>query len=233
MTHKYISTEMLIIFTALMIIANFYYIFFEKIGFLLVLLLGCVLVYVGYVYFHKVRGLLSFWIGTLLIAFTLLSNKYTIIILFIFLVVLIIRYLIYKFKPLKVIATDEEVTSPIFIKQKWFGEQRTPVYVYKWEDVQIQHGIGDIHIDMTKAANIKETNTIVVRHILGKVQVIVPLNYNINLHAAAFYCTAYLEQQSYKIENNHIQVEEKTKEDNYTVNVYVSTFIGDVEVIYR
>lgn len=233
MTHKYISTEMLIIFTALMIIANFYYIFFEKIGFLLVLLLGCVLVYVGYVYFHKVRGLLSFWIGTLLIAFTLLSNKYTIIILFIFLVVLIIRYLIYKFKPLKVIATDEEVTSPIFIKQKWFGEQRTPVYVYKWEDVQIQHGIGDIHIDMTKAANIKETNTIVVRHILGKVQVIVPLNYNINLHAAAFYGTAYLEQQSYKIENNHIQVEEKTKEDNYNVNVYVSTFIGDVEVIYR
>lgn len=233
MTHKYISTEVLIIFTALMIIANFYYIFFEKIGFLLVLLLGCVLVYVGYVYFHKVRGLLSFWIGTLLIAFTLLSNKYTIIILFIFLVVLIIRYLIYKFKPLKVIATDEEVTSPIFIKQKWFGEQRTPVYVYKWEDVQIQHGIGDIHIDMTKAANIKETNTIVVRHILGKVQVIVPLNYNINLHAAAFYGTAYLEQQSYKIENNHIQVEEKTKEDNYTVNVYVSTFIGDVEVIYR
>ena len=210
MTHKYISTEMLIIFTALMIIANFYYIFFEKIGFLLVLLLGCVLVYVGYVYFHKVRGLLSFWIGALLIAFTLLSNKYTIIILFIFLVVLIIRYLIYKFKPLKVIATDEEVTSPIFIKQKWFGEQRTPVYVYKWEDVQIQHGIGDIHIDMTKAANIKETNTIVVRHILGKVQVIVPLNYNINLHAAAFYGTAYLEQQSYKIENNHIQVEEKT-----------------------
>ena len=171
--------------------------------------------YVGYVYFHKVRGLLSFWIGALLIAFTLLSNKYTIIILFIFLVVLIIRYLIYKFKPLKVIATDEEVTSPIFIKQKWFGEQRTPVYVYKWEDVQIQHGIGDIHIDMTKAANIKETNTIVVRHILGKVQVIVPLNYNINLHAAAFYGTAYLEQQSYKIENNHIQVEEKLKRQLY------------------
>ena len=67
-------------------------------------------------------------------------------------------------------------------------QQRTPVYVYKWEDVQIQHGIGDIHIDMTKAANIKETNTIVVRHILGKVQVIVPLNYNnINLRCI-WYC---------------------------------------------
>ncbi|WP_199197788.1 LiaF domain-containing protein, partial [Staphylococcus gallinarum] len=170
--------EMLIIFTALMIIANFYYIFFEKIGFLLVLLLGCILVYVGYLYFHKVRGLLSFWIGTLLIAFTLLSNKYTIIILFIFLIVLIVRYIIYRFKPLKVVATDEDVESPEFIKQKWFGEQRTPVYVYKWEDLQVQHGIGDVHIDMSKAANIKENNTVVVRHILGKVQIIVPLNYN-------------------------------------------------------
>ena len=101
----------------------------------------------------------------MLLHFCLIS---TIIILFIFLIVVIIRYLVYKFRPLKVIATDEEITSPIFIKQKWFGEQHTPVYVYKWEDVQIQHGIGDIHIDMTKAANIKETNTIVVRHILGK-----------------------------------------------------------------
>ncbi|GAA6823333.1 transporter [Staphylococcus sp. 18_1_E_LY] len=233
MTHKYISTEMLIIFTALMIIANFYYIFFEKIGFLLVLLLGCILVYIGYVYFHKVRGLLSFWIGALLIAFTLLSNKYTIIILFIFLIVLIIRYLIYKFKPFKIIASEEEVESPEFIKQKWFGEQRTPVYVYKWEDLQIQHGIGDVYIDMTKAANIKENNTIVVRHLIGRTQIVVPLNYNINFHFTALYGNAYINEQSYKVENTNIKIVEKTKEENYTVNIYLSTFIGDVEVIYK
>ncbi|MBF7016694.1 cell wall-active antibiotics response protein VraT [Staphylococcus durrellii] len=233
MTHKYISTEMLIIFTALMIIANFYYIFFEKIGFLLVLLLGCILVYIGYVYFHKVRGLLSFWIGALLIAFTLLSNKYTIIILFIFLIVLIIRYLIYKFKPFKIIAAEEEVDSPDFIKQKWFGEQHTPVYVYKWEDLQIQHGIGDVHIDMTKAANIKEDNTIVVRHLIGRTQIVVPLNYNINFHFTALYGNAFINEQSYKVENKNIKIVEKTKEENYTVNIYLSTFIGDVEVIYK
>ena len=55
------------------------------------------------------------------------------------------------------------------------------------EDVQIQHGVGDIHIDMTKAANIKENNTIVVRHILGKIQLVVPLNYNINLHGCSIW----------------------------------------------
>ena len=103
------------------------------------------------------------------------------------------------------------MTSPQFIKQRWLGEQRTPVYVYKWEDVQIQHGVGDIHIDMTKAANIKENNTIVVRHILGKVQLIVPVNYNINLHMASFYGTAYINGEAYKVENNHVQVEENRK----------------------
>ncbi|WP_145395517.1 cell wall-active antibiotics response protein VraT [Staphylococcus cohnii] len=233
MTHKYISTEMLIVFTALMIIANFYYIFFEKIGFIFVLLLGCILLYVGYLYFHKIRGLLAFWIGVLLIAFTLLSNKYTIIILFIFLIVLIVRYIFYRFKPLKIIATEEAVESPEFIKQKWFGEQCTPIYVYKWEDLQIQHGIGDIHIDMSKAANIREHNTVVIRHFLGKVQIIVPLNYNIKLHFSALYGNAYVNETSYKVENNNIKVVEETKEDNYAVNVYLSTFIGDVEVIYK
>ena len=33
-------------------------------------------------------------------------------------------------------------------------ESNAPVYVYKWEDVQIQHGVGDIHIDMTKILQI-------------------------------------------------------------------------------
>ncbi|GEP85394.1 transporter associated with VraSR [Staphylococcus piscifermentans] len=233
MTNKYISTEMLIIFTALMIIANFYYIFFEKIGFLLVLLLGIILIYVGYLYFHKVRGLLAFWIGVLLVAFTLFSNKYTIIILFIFMILLIIRYIVFKFKPLKIIASDKEVTSPAFIKQKWFGNQRTPVYVYKWEDMQIQHGIGDIHIDLTKAANIKENNTIVVRHFIGKILIIVPTNYNVNLHVAAFYGNASINHETIKVENNHIQMKEETKAENYNINIYASTFIGDVEVVYR
>ena len=39
----------------------------------------------------------------------------------------------------------------------------------------------------------------------------VPLNYNINLHMAALYGNAYLNGQSYKVENNHIQVEESLK----------------------
>ncbi|RTX65897.1 transporter, partial [Staphylococcus saprophyticus] len=168
-----------------------------------------------------------------LIAFTLLSNKYTIIILFIFLIVLIVRYIIYKFKPLKITATEEEVDSPEFIKQKWFGEQRSPVYVYKWEDLQIQHGIGDIHIDMSKAANIKENNTIVIRHIIGKVQIVVPLNYNIILHFTTLYGNAYVNETSYKVENNNIKVVEETKAENYAVNIYVSSFLGDVEVIYK
>ena len=49
---------------------------------------------------------------------------------------------------------------------------------------------------------------------------------------ASFYGTAYINGEAYKVENNHVQVEEKPKEENYS-KIYVSTFIGDVEVIYR
>ncbi|WP_281191136.1 cell wall-active antibiotics response protein VraT [Staphylococcus schleiferi] len=233
MTQKYISTELLIIFTALMIIANFYYIFFEKIGFLFVLLLGSILMYVGYIYFHKVRGLLCFWIGTLMILFTLLSNKYTLIILFIFIIIVAVRYIIYKRKPLEILSTDDATEKHSFIKQKWFGDQKTPVYVYKWEDLQIQHGMGDIVIDMTKAANLKTQNHVVIRHIVGKVQVIVPLNYNVKLNVSAFYGKVTLDRQQCKIENDNIQLTSQHKAENYTVNIFVSTFIGDVEVVYR
>lgn len=233
MTQKYISTELLIIFTALMIIANFYYIFFEKIGFLFVLLLGSILMYVGYIYFHKVRGLLCFWIGTLMVLFTLLSNKYTLVILFIFMIIVAVRYIVYKRKPLKVTTSEAVEASPSFIKQKWFGEQKTPVYVYKWEDLQIQHGMGDVYIDMTKAANLKSQNNIVIRHIVGKVQVVVPLNYNVKLNVAAFFGNINFEEKRLKLENNNVTLESSEKSDRYTVNIFVSTFIGDVEVVYR
>ncbi len=59
-------------------------------------------------------------------------------------------------------------------------------------------------------------------------QVILPVNYNINLHVAAFYGSTYVNEKSYKVENNNIHIEEMMKPDNYTVNIYVSTFIGDV-----
>jgi predicted membrane protein len=47
-----------------------------------VLLLGCILVYVGYIYFHKVRGLLAFWIGALLIALSTIKNINNMIIVY-------------------------------------------------------------------------------------------------------------------------------------------------------
>ncbi|PTF98603.1 cell wall-active antibiotics response protein LiaF, partial [Staphylococcus chromogenes] len=183
--------------------------------------------------FHKVRGLLCFWIGTLMVLFTLLSNKYTLVILFIFMIIVAVRYIVYKRKPLKVTTSEAVEASPSFIKQKWFGEQKTPVYVYKWEDLQIQHGMGDVYIDMTKAANLKSQNNIVIRHIVGKVQVVVPLNYNVKLNVAAFYGNINFEEQRLKLENNNVTLESSEKSDRYTVNIFVSTFIGDVEVVYR
>ena len=72
-----------------------------------------------------------------------------------------------------------------------------------------------------------------VRHLIGKVQIFVPFNYNVNLHFAALFGKVFINDKTYRVENNHIQVLEETKKDNYAVNIYVSTLIGDVEVVYR
>ncbi|KTW11891.1 transporter, partial [Mammaliicoccus sciuri] len=84
MKNKFISTELLIVLSVLILLSNIYYIFFEKIGLLLVVVMGTIFIYVGYLYFHKLRGLIIFWIGAILMIYALLSNPYMLAILFLF-----------------------------------------------------------------------------------------------------------------------------------------------------
>ncbi|PSC77878.1 transporter, partial [Mammaliicoccus sciuri] len=58
MKNKFISTELLIVLSVLILLSNIYYIFFEKIGLLLVVVMGTIFIYVGYLYFHKLRVLI-------------------------------------------------------------------------------------------------------------------------------------------------------------------------------
>ncbi|PWZ96114.1 transporter, partial [Staphylococcus pseudintermedius] len=47
------------------------------------------------------------------------------------------------------------------------------------------------------------------------------------------YGNVTLDQQRFKVENNNILMQSQHKPENYIVNIFVSTFIGDVEVVYR
>ncbi len=234
--NKFISTELLIVLSVLILLSNIYYIFFEKIGLLLVVVMGTIFIYVGYLYFHKLRGLIIFWIGAILMIYALLSNPYMLAILFLFLVFLVIRYLLYRKKPLRVEHVDQTSNENInesFIKQRWFSPQKTPHYIYKWEDIQIQQAIGDIELDLSLAANLSEHNVIVVRQYIGKTQIIVPYNYHVHVHITALYGRLYMNDQVYRVKNETVHYEENSHKNSFKVNIFFSTFMGDVEVIYR
>ncbi|WP_323704400.1 cell wall-active antibiotics response protein LiaF [Mammaliicoccus sp. Dog046] len=236
MKNKFISTELLIVLTVLILLSNIYYIFFEKIGLLLVVVMGIIFIYAGYLYFHKLRGLIIFWIGAILLIYALLSNPYMLAILFLSLVFLVVRYLIYRKKPLKVEHVESNSNENInesFIKQRWFSPQKTPHYIYKWEDIQIQQAIGDIELDLSLAANLSESNVIVVRQYIGKTQIIVPYNYHVNVHITALFGRLYMNDEVFRVRNETVNYEANSHKDTFKVNIFFSTFMGDVEVIFR
>lgn len=236
MKNKFISTELLIVLTILILLSNIYYIFFEKIGLLLVVITGMIFIYVGYLYFHKLRGLILFWIGAILLIYALLSNPYMLMILFLFLIFLVIRYIIYRKKPLKVEhveTTANENINESFIKQRWFLPQKTPHYIYKWDDIQIQQAVGDVELDLSLAANLSENNVIVVRQLIGKTQVIVPYNYQVNVHVTAPFGRLYLNDEVYRVKNETVHYNVNSHKNTFKVNIFYSTFMGDVEVIFR
>lgn len=198
--------------------------------------MGMIFIYVGYLYFHKLRGLIIFWIGAILLIYALLSNPYMLAILFLFLIFLVIRYVIYRKKPLKVehveITSNDNINES-FIKQRWFSPQKTPHYIYKWEDIQIQQVIGDIELDLSLAANLTESNVIVIRQLIGKTQIIVPYNYHVNVHVSALFGRLYMDNQVYRIKNETVHYETNSHKNSFKVNIFFSTIMGDVEVIYR
>lgn len=225
-----VSTEILITFIILLIISNLYYLFFMKTGMILVLLVGFLLVYSSQFYKKKLRGLVLLWIGIALIAFGMLSNPYTLILLFSFLIILSLRYLIARRQPsvITVENNDLRVSS-----QNWFNTKKTPDEVYKFDDIHLQHAIGDILIDLTTAANLRQENVIVVHQLLGKTTIIVPHHYQVKVDYSALYGQLTVDDFTKRSKNQRLTYLTPDYPNGVLIKVMVSSIIGDLEVIHR
>ncbi|KAA1037685.1 cell wall-active antibiotics response protein LiaF [Macrococcus equipercicus] len=227
-----VSTEILISFLILLLLSNLYYIFFIKTGMLLVLVLGGLLIYISQYFRKKLRGLVLFWSGLSLLLFGLLSNPYTLIVLFSFLVIIAVRYAITKRKPVHVIVTaDKDVHV---YGQKWFNTQETPKTVYRFDDIHLQHAVGDVTIDLTNAANLQQENLIVVNHMIGKTTVIVPHHYQTKIDYSALYGQLKVDHEfTRRAKNERLTYISEDYENGVAVKVIVSSIVGDLEVVHR
>ncbi|MCE4957502.1 cell wall-active antibiotics response protein LiaF [Macrococcoides caseolyticum] len=227
-----INSEMLIIFFTLILLSNLYYIFFVKIGMLLVIALAIILIYLSQHMKENLRGLIILWIGLIMLLFGLLSNPYTLIVLFSFIIIIAIRYIIYKRQPMKVIQTEDD--KMIINKQSLFSFQSTPDKVYKFEDINLQHAVGDINIDLSQAANLKNTNIVVVRNMIGKTTITLPYHYQVKVDYTTMYGELVIQDvYTKKARNERLTYESVAYANNIVIKLFVSSIVGDLEVHYR
>lgn len=227
-----VNSEMLIIFFTLILLSNLYYIFFVKIGMLLVVVAGVALVYLSQYMKENLRGLIVLWIGMIMLLFGLLSNPYTLIVLFSFIIIVAIRYIIYKRQPMKVIQTSDN--TMVINKQSLFSFQSTPDKVYRFEDINLQHAVGDLNIDLSQAANLKETNIVVVRNMIGKTTITIPYHYKVKVDYTTMYGQLSI-QDAYtkKARNERLTYESSEFANKVVIKLFVSSIVGDLEVQYR
>ncbi|MGN7476561.1 cell wall-active antibiotics response protein LiaF [Solibacillus silvestris] len=102
---------------------------------------------------------------------------------------------------------------------------------FQWRDIHIQRFIGDITIDTTETILPQGKAVIVIHQSLGKVRIIVPYEVTIQLHYSTLYgeatCLNYAPKQCI---NEQLHFEDGELEAKRVLVLYVTSWIGDVEV---
>src|SRR5579875_665853 len=157
--------------------------FFNR-GLIFSLFIAGVMIYLARKYSGKKRGRILFISGILFLVISLLNMITFKFILFVILLHFFYQYISSKKHP-KTISphltepeeyNQEEIlirTKPLF-ENIFLGQQKTPIHVYEWNDINIQAGIGDTVIDLSLTMLPKGETVIFIRNLIGNIQILVP-----------------------------------------------------------
>lgn len=141
-------------------------------------------------------------------------------------------FLLYQYltKKEQVVEIKNHVTTTSQQNQL-IGTTNTSSESYHWQDVHIQRFIGDITIDTTETILPQGKSLIVIQQALGKVRVVVPYEVSVQLNYSTLYgqatCFNYTPKQCV---NEQLQFEDGSTDAKRVLVIYVTTWIGDVEV---
>lgn len=218
--------------------------FFEG-GLLFSLAFTIGLTYFGRKLYSRKRGKIMFWIGLFATTVTVLNMM-----IFKFFLLAILVYVIVSFyqskknpeviKPLLVEPVDvpgepvkEQVLkkNPLF-RNKWFGRQKTPDYIYEWNDINIQGGIGDTIVDLSNTILPKGEAVISIRSFIGNIQILVPYDIEVSIHHSVAAGRADIFYHQEKLVFNQILSYQTADYQNagQKVKIITSLITGDIEV---
>ncbi|WP_274309622.1 cell wall-active antibiotics response protein LiaF [Solibacillus daqui] len=192
-------------------------------GTVFLLIIGAALLYFSF----KKKKQYLLWAG-LFFLFLAVINIWTLRLLIIgTLIFLLYQYLTKKEQVLEI---KKHITS-IAQQNQLIGTTNAPTESYQWQDVHIQRFIGDITIDATETILPPGKSLIVIQQSLGKIRIVVPYEVTVQLNYSTLYgqatCFSYAPKQCV---NEQLQFDDGPQDAKRILVIYVTTWIGDVEV---
>ncbi|MCH7321135.1 cell wall-active antibiotics response protein LiaF [Solibacillus sp. MA9] len=192
-------------------------------GTVFLLIIGAALLYFSF----KKKKQYLLWAG-LFFLFLAVINIWTLRLLIIgTLIFLLYQYLTKKEQVLEI---KKHITS-IAQQNQLIGTTNAPTESYQWQDVHIQRFIGDITIDATETILPPGKSLIVIQQSLGKIRIVVPYEVTVQLNYSTLYgqatCFSYAPKQCV---NEQLKFDDGPQDAKRILVIYVTTWIGDVEV---
>lgn len=192
-------------------------------GTVFLLVIGAALLYFSF----KKKKQYLLW-GGLFFLFLAVINIWTLRLL----IIGILIFLLYQYltKKEQVIEIKNQILSNSKQNQL-IGSTGAPTESYQWQDLHIQRVIGDIIIDATETILPSGKSLIVIQQSLGKVRIVVPYEVTVQLKYSTLYGQAtYLNYAPKQCVNEQLQFEDGPEDAKRILVIYVTTWIGDVEV---
>ncbi|MCA0971167.1 cell wall-active antibiotics response protein LiaF [Halobacillus litoralis] len=210
-------------------------VFFEG-GLVFSLLFFGLMAYIGWKKYRKTWGKIFFWIGLIVLVFTILSMIAVRFFIVAVIFLMVRDYYRSKKSPEQivpeVIRQDMPDSDEPILRQKFFGSQSTPDSSYEWRDINIHGGFGDRVIDLSQTVLPEDEAVISIRHLVGNLVIYVPYDVEVSiLHSAVFGKTAVFQYQKSKVFNQVVSYHTPDyAKHRPRVKIVTSLLSGDLEV---
>lgn len=228
------------------IVLLFLEISFKGGGLLFPLAFSVVLIYLGRKFTKRTIGKILFFTGLISLIITVLNMFVFKFFLFAILIYFLLLYYQSKKNPdwINPIITnegfDEEhvhkeplLKSGHLFQNKLFGHQQTGEQVYEWNSVNVQSGVGDTVIDLSRTILPKGDAVISLRNIIGNITVLIPYGIEIRVHHSVMAGRARIfenKPESRVFNQIHSFQTAGFDEADHKVHIITSILVGDLEV---
>ena len=204
------------------------------------------LIYLGRKFSKRTIGKILFYIGIISLIITVLNMFVFRFFLIAILIYLLLLYYQSKKNPdwINPILTNERfdeerinkerlLKTNYLFQNRLFGHQQTSEHVYEWNSVNVQGGVGDTVIDLSKTILPKGDAVISIRNIIGNITVLVPYGIEIRVHHSVIAGRARIFEN--KLESRvfnqiYSYQTEGFNETDHKVHIVTSILVGDLEV---